>query len=152
MSGTIEDARQAILDSSPTSSIYVGSDSIRHKHKGMWYARYSTVVIVHKDSSHGAEVFHETIDIPDYGSMKQRLLNEAMQAIDVAQRILNCVGDRHLSIHLDLNPNPKHKSNVAIKEACGYVRGQLGLDAVVKPFAFAATYAADHCVRSKALH
>jgi predicted RNase H-related nuclease YkuK (DUF458 family) len=40
-----------------------------------------------------------------------------------------------------------YKSNVAVKEALGYVKGTLGIDAKIKPDSFAATHAADHVVR-----
>jgi predicted RNase H-related nuclease YkuK (DUF458 family) len=57
------------------------------------------------------------------------------------------VGDRHFEVHIDINPNPRYKSNVAVKEALGYVKGNLGIDAKIKPDAFAAMHAADHLVR-----
>jgi predicted RNase H-related nuclease YkuK (DUF458 family) len=139
--------RQAILDSSPQSSVYVGCDSIRFKKRDKWYAKYSTVVVLHVDSNRGCKLFHETVNLPDYGNIKQRLMTEVTFAIAAVEEILSVVGTRKLSIHLDLNPNPEHKSNVAVKEALGYVRGQLGIDAVIKPNAWAATHCADHLVR-----
>ena len=139
--------RQAILDSSPQSSVYVGCDSIRFKKRDKWYAKYSTVVVLHVDSNRGCKLFHETVNLPDYGNIKQRLMTEVTFAIAAVEEILSVVGTRKLSIHLDLNPNPEHKSNVAVKEALGYVRGQLGIDAVIKPDAWAATHCADHLAR-----
>lgn len=143
----IEEAKKAILESSPQSSVYIGCDSIRFKKNKMWYAKYSTVVIVHMDSKHGCRLFHESVDMPDFGNLKQRLLNEVQMAVTTATEIVDVLGDRHMEIHLDINPNPKHKSSIAIKEALGWVKGSLGLDAKVKPSSFAATHAADHAVR-----
>ena len=143
----IEQAKKAILDSSPESSVYIGCDSIRFKKNKMWYAKYSTVVIVHMDSKRGCKLFHESVDMPDFGNLKQRLLNEVQMAVNTATEILDVLGDRHMELHLDINPNPKHKSSIAIKEALGWVKGSLGLDAKVKPASFAATHAADHAVR-----
>lgn len=143
----IEEAKQAILDSSPESSVYIGCDSIRFKKNKMWYAKYSTVIIVHMDSKRGCKLFHESVDMPDFGNLKQRLLNEVQMAVNTATEILDVLGDRHMELHLDINPNPKHKSSIAIKEALGWVKGSLGLDAKVKPASFAATHAADHAVR-----
>lgn len=143
----IEEAKQAILDSSKESSVYIGCDSIRFKKNKMWYAKYSTVIIVHMDSKHGCRLFHESVDLPDYGNLKQRLLNEVQMAVMAATEIVDVLGDRHMEIHLDINPNPKHKSSVAVKEALGWVKGSLGLDAKIKPASFAATHAADHAVR-----
>ena len=144
----IEEAKQAILESSRQSSVYIGCDSIRFKKKnGQWFAKYSTVIIVHMDSKHGCRLFHDTIDIPDYGNLKQRLLTEVQMAVATATEIMDVLGDRHMEIHLDINPNPNHKSSVAVKEALGWVKGSLGLDAKIKPSSFAATHAADHAVR-----
>jgi uncharacterized protein len=142
-----EEARQAILESSPQSSVYIGADSIRFKKKGVWHAKYSTVIIVHMDSKKGCKLFHESIDMPDYGNLKQRLLTEVQFAVQAASEVIDVLGDRHMEIHLDINPNPKHKSNVAVKEALGWVKGSLGMDAKIKPASFAATHAADHAVR-----
>ena len=143
----IEEAKKAILDSSQSSSIYIGCDSIRFRKNKQWYAKYSTVVIVHMDSKKGCRLFHESIDMPDYGNLKQRLLTEVQHAVATATEIIDVIGDRHLEIHLDINSDPKHKSSVAVKEALGWVKGSLGLDAKNKPSAFAATHAADHAVR-----
>lgn len=143
----IEEAKQAILDSSQSSSVYIGCDSIRFRKNKMWYAKYSTVIIIHMDSKKGGRLFHASVDMPDYGNLKQRLLMEVQLAVSTATEIIDVIGDRHFEIHLDINPNPNHKSNVAVKEALGWVRGSLGMDAKIKPSAFAATHAADHAVR-----
>jgi predicted RNase H-related nuclease YkuK (DUF458 family) len=143
----IEEAKQAILDSSPESSVYIGCDSIRFRKNKQWYAKYSTVVIVHMDSKKGCRLFHESVDMPDYGNLKQRLLTEVQYAVATATEIIEVLGNRHMEIHLDINPDPKHKSNVAVKEALGWVKGSLNMDAKIKPASFAATHAADHAVR-----
>jgi len=143
----IDNAKRAILESSETSSVYVGADSIRYKKDDRWYAKYSVVIILHKESKHGCRVFHESVDMPDYGNLKQRLLTEVQLAVSAATEIMDVLGKRHLEVHLDINPNPKYKSNVAAKEALGWVRGSLGIEAEIKPRAWAASTAADHVVR-----
>lgn len=148
----ITKAEEAIRASSLESSIYVGCDSVRYKSKkGQWMARYSTVIVIHKDSRHGCMVHHGSIELPDYGEktqgLRQRLMNEVSFAITTVMEILDAVGERHLEIHLDINSNEVHKSNVAAKEALGYVKGTLGIDARIKPYGWAATHAADHAVK-----
>jgi predicted RNase H-related nuclease YkuK (DUF458 family) len=146
----IERAKEAIRDSSPESSIYIGCDSKRFKRRGIWHARYMTVIIVHKDSSKGCQLFYDEQVLQDWSSdksPKQRLMNEVMFCVNAALEVLEVIGDRHYEVHLDLNPNQKYKSSVAVKEAVGYVRGQLGVEAKIKPDAFAAMHAADHLVR-----
>lgn len=142
-----EEVREAIRRSSAHSSVYVGCDSIRHRRKDGWIARYSTVVVLHHDSNRGCKIFYDSVDLPDYGNLKQRLLNEVSFAVNAASEIVDVIGKRSLEIHIDVNPNPAHKSNVAVKEALGWVRGSLGLDAQIKPNAWAATHAADHAAR-----
>jgi uncharacterized protein len=143
----ITEAREAILNSSLESSVYCGCDSIRYKKKGNWYAKYSTVIILHYDSRHGSKLFHETVEMLDYGSIRQRMMNEVMLAVQRAMEIIDIVGDRHFELHVDINQSPTHKSNVAFKEAAGYVRGTLGIEATFKPSGFAATHCADHLVK-----
>lgn len=140
--------RKAIIESSEHSSVYIGCDSIRYRKNEQWFAKYSTVVIIHIDSKHGCKLFHESIDLPDYGNLRQRLLQEVQLATTAAFEVVDVLGNRKLEVHLDINPNPSYKSSVAVKEALGYVRGQLGIDPKIKPHSFAATHAADHLTRN----
>lgn len=110
-------------------------------------AKYCTVVVIHKDSRHGCQIFYDTVDMEDYGNLKQRLMTEVSLATQIASEIIDVIGTRHLEIHLDLNPNPKHKSNIAVKEAVGWVRGMFGFSPTIKPHGWAATHAADHVVK-----
>jgi predicted RNase H-related nuclease YkuK (DUF458 family) len=137
-------AREEILKSSKESSIYIGCDSLRNGPKNT--ADFSTVIILHMNSKNGCKVFHNKVTIPDYGQMRPRLLMEVQYALEAFYAIEDVVGDRRLEIHLDVNPDPRHASNIVTSEALGWVRG-LGLEARIKPHSFAATSAADHCVR-----
>ena len=148
----LDEAKKAIAASSLESSVYVGSDSIRFKKQGLWYARYSTVAVLHIDSKHGCKLFHSTETHRDFGNMKQRLLLEVGYTVNLALELLEVIGSRHLEIHLDLNGNPKHKSNSAVKEALGYCYGSLpGVPVEIKPNGWAASACADHLVRDKPL-
>jgi predicted RNase H-related nuclease YkuK (DUF458 family) len=137
-------ARNAILESSEQSSIYIGCDSLRIPAKNK--AVFSTVVVLHKDSKHGCNIFHNQVTIPDFGQMRPRLLTEVQYALEAFYAIEEVVGNRRLEVHLDVNPDPRHASNVVTNEALGWVRG-LGIQARIKPESFAATTAADHFVR-----
>ena len=149
----IEEAKIAIRNSSKESTIMVGCDSDRFKKNKQWYIKFATVIIIHKDSRHGAVIYHHVETVRDYSnSLKQKLMMEVQYAITAGLAIVEDVGDRRFQIHLDLNGNPKHKSNAVVKEACGYVRGTFGFDAHIKPVAPAASYAGDHLCRGKSLH
>lgn len=146
-----EKAIEAIINSASNSSVYVGCDSVRFKKNGVWYARYATVVVLHHATRHGGTIFHHVETLPDFGNIKLRLMNEAMYATNAALELVDWLEGRPMEIHLDINPNPKHKSNVALKEALGYVLGNTGIEAKCKPDAWAASHASDHCARQKPL-
>lgn len=143
-----KEAKEAIANSSTNSSVYIGCDSVRFKKNNIWHAKYATVVVVHKESSKGCQVFYHSETLRDFGSLKDRLLNEVNFAIQAATDVLDVLGDRSLEVHLDINSDPKHKSNVAVREAVGWVMG-MGFHPVIKPDSWAATHAADHCARNK---
>lgn len=140
-------AKEAITESSLESGVYIGCDSKRRKKHGKFYATYATVIIVHKDSKHGGKLFYFIEQKPDYGNMRQRLIEEVTYAIRAGLEVVDLIGDRKFEIHLDINPSPKHKSSCAVDEARGYVFSTFSMPPVLKPDGFAATHAADKLVR-----
>ncbi len=138
--------RNMIQGSSLETGIYVGCDSqVRGKSTD-----FVTVIIIHIDSRHGARIFHDTNRIERRLSLRERLWKEVELASLAALALEDSVGSRPFSVHLDLNTDPKHRSNVVTREAIAYIRA-LGLEPVVKPDAFAATHAADHIVHREHL-
>lgn len=140
---TMKELKEAILNSSKETSIYVGCDSKRFR-KGI--VKYATVVILHKDSKHGGQIFSFIDKEKEYSkpeAPRLRLVTEAYKAVDIASHVMGVIGDRNFELHLDLNTNPKFKSNEAVKEALGYVLGVLGIEAKCKPAAWGASTAAD---------
>lgn len=148
---SIEDAKMAIVESSPESTVYVGCDSQRYRKRGVWYARYATVIILHHSGRHGASIYHDVAILPDYDNLKVRLLNEAMFATNAALELMDYLDGRLMEIHLDVNSRPEHKSHIAMNEALGYVMGNTGIRPKFKPDSWAASHCADHCVRQKPL-
>lgn len=138
------EARQAILDSSEKSSVYIGCDSRRIPSKKK--ALFSTVIVLHLDSSRGCKLFHNQTSLPDYGNLRTRLLAEVQLAIEAFSAVEDVIGNRKVEVHLDVNPDPKHGSNVVTAEALGWVRS-MGINAMIKPNSFAASTAADHLVK-----
>lgn len=139
--------KEAIANSSPESGVYIGCDSIRKKKHGKFHATYAVVVIVHRDSKHGGQIFAHIETVPDYGSMRERLMNEVGYAVKAGWEIADIIEGRPFQIHLDLNPDPKHKSSVAVKEAAGYVLSAFQMEPILKPDGFAAQHAADRLCR-----
>lgn len=134
----IEEVREFIKNSSEGSAIYVGCDSRQFRSKTI----FVTVVVVHINSNHGAKIFWQVDRVRRIDSIRQRLLEEVNRAVYTALMIADVVGNRPFEVHLDINPNPDHRSSVIVKEAVGYVLAQ-GLKPVLKPDAIAASAVAD---------
>ena len=134
----VEEVRSFIEQTSEESAIYVGCDSRQFRSKTI----FVTVVVVHINSNHGAKIFWKVDRVKRIASIRQRLLEEVSRAVYVALMIADVVGDRPFEVHLDINPNPDHRSSVMVKEAVGYVLAQ-GLKPVLKPDAIAASAVAD---------
>lgn len=144
-----EEAVKALINrQSPETKIYFGCDSYRFKKENKWYARFTTVVVIHVDGNHGCAVFGLIDEAADYDQKKNqpimRMMNEVYRVADMYNLISDAIGDRHVEIHLDINPNKMHGSNVAYKPAVAYIKGVCGMDAIVKPEAKAASFCADH--------
>lgn len=149
----IQNAREAILASSQESSIYIGADSVCYKKgtvggKPIWFARYATAIVVHMDSCHGCRVFYNVESRPDFRNIRARMLTEVQFSLDAYDAIKDVIGDRYLEIHIDVNSDPIHASNVAANEASGWVKG-MGLNHRIKNDAWAASTAADYLANGR---
>jgi len=154
----IDEVKAFIDKQSKETKIYIGADSYRFKtdrdeqgkplKQSQWYARYTTVVVVHINGKNGCRVFG-TIDTErDYDAKHSRpflrMMNEVRRSVDMYLQLAEVIGDRAISLHIDINPDEKHGSNVAYQAAIGYVKSMTGIDAVAKPNAHASSFAADH--------
>jgi predicted RNase H-related nuclease YkuK (DUF458 family) len=74
-------------------------------------------------------------------------MQEVYKASETYLQLAEVIGDREVQIHLDLNPNKKYASSVVIEQAIGYIKGTCNVIPMVKPEAFAASYAADRLGR-----
>lgn len=136
--------RDYISASSMATSVYIGCDSVRHKDRSRkWVASYSLVVVVHHDTKKGCKLFGTIIKLPDYGNLRQRLMQEVYYVSELGLELVEAIGERPFEIHIDVNPDENHASSTVIKEACGYIRGMLNMDPKTKPEATAASTAAD---------
>lgn len=150
-----EEEKQEVIDyiasASEESKIYLGCDSKKYKKRGKWYARYTCVIAVHIDGNHGCKVFGYNEVEQDYEKNVKnpvhRLVKEVYKVCELYFEFEDFIIERDIEIHLDLNPNKKWASSKAVAQGVGYVKGVTGIDAVVKPDAWVASYAADHMVR-----
>jgi len=130
----------------PDTRIYIGVDSERIKRDKVWYADYTAAIVVHIDGKHGCKLFGEVTRERDYDRVDKpntRLMMEVFKVSELYLKLAEVLENRAVEVHLDINPDENHTSSNVVAQAIGYIRGTCNVEPLVKPRAFAATYAAD---------
>lgn len=147
----VEDLVDLLHTVSPETKIYIGTDSVRFRKNGRWYAKYAAVCVVHINSKHGCRVFKHRSTEPDYDAKKNRpslrLMNEVIKSCELYVQLAPHIDDFDVEIHCDVNSDPRHGSNCVATQAAGYVLGVTGLresQVKLKPDAWCASAGADH--------
>lgn len=110
------------------------------------FIEFATVIVFVREKK-GGFMFIQNSRIQKTMSLKERMITEVAQSIDVAYRLCDLL-DRYkveLEVHADINTDPHFQSNTALKEAMGYILG-MGFVFKAKPDAFASSYCADKVV------
>lgn len=143
----LEEVKEFIRKQSPETKIYLGADSERFRMDNKWYADYTLAVVVHIDGCHGCKIFGEVQRELDYDHKKNkptiRLMNEVYKVSELFQQLIDVLEDRYVEVHLDINPDEHYGSSCVVQQAIGYIRGTCNVMPMIKPKAFAASYAAD---------
>ena len=139
--------REFIEAQSPETKIYIGCDSARYRANGKWYADYTLAIVVHINGNNGCKIFGEVQTERDYDQKVSkpsfRLMNEVYKISALYLKLADVLHDRLVEVHLDINPNQMHNSSIVLSQAIGYIKGTCNVIPMVKPNAFAASYAAD---------
>ena len=81
-------------------------------------------------------------------SLRERMILEVSKSVEISYSLCELL-DRYdvaLEVHADINTDPAFESNVALKEAMGYILS-MGFVFKAKPNAFASSSCADKVVR-----
>jgi predicted RNase H-related nuclease YkuK (DUF458 family) len=138
--------KEFIDQQGPNTKIYIGVDSERIKRDKLWYADYTAAIVVHIDGKHGCKLFGEVTRERDYDRVDRpntRLMMEVFKVSELYLKLAEVLENRAVEVHLDINPDENHTSSNVVAQAIGYIRGTCNVEPLVKPRAFAATYAAD---------
>ena len=143
----IKEVSDFINSQSPETKIYLGCDSERFRMNGVWYADYILAIVVHIDGKHGCKLFGEVLRERDYDQRKDRpstrLMTEVYKVSELYLKLDEVLDGRDVEVHLDINPDEDHGSSCVLNQAIGYIKGTCNVVPLVKPDAFAASYAAD---------
>ena len=130
------------LEAFPNVEILIGSDSQCYGNKKTIYG----VVIALHEKGKGAHVLCTREVEPMERNTPNRLLAEVWKSIELAEYLKNNNLPKPQWIDIDLNPDPKYKSNSVLRQAVGLVEG-MGYEVRYKTLGPIATYAADHLVK-----
>jgi hypothetical protein len=77
-------------------------------------------------------------------TIRERMMREVNKSIEITYSLHDILKkyDIKPEIHVDINTNQNHKSNVALQDAMGYIKG-MGYDFRAKPDAIASTNCAN---------
>jgi len=142
----LEEVRAYVENCGPDTKIYLGCDSEKVKVNGDWYADYIIAIVVHIDGKHGCKIFGQITRERDFEKLRNkprmRLMNEVYKVADMYLQLSEMIAN-DIEVHLDINPNQLYNSSIVVNEAVGYIKGMCNVVPLVKPNAFAASYAAD---------
>ncbi len=148
----VRDALKKERDAGNEMTVCIGTDS---QVKGKLIEFATVIVFIRKGK--GGFMFINNETIARRMSIKERMLDEVARSIDIAFRLcdLFTAFNVHLEVHADINTNPNFKSNDALKETMGYIRGMpawmtqsdRGFAFKAKPHAFASSSCANKVVQ-----
>lgn len=107
---------------------------------------FATVIVFLREKK-GGFMFIHTYKKEQTMSIRERMILEVAKSVEVAYSLCDLLDkyDVGLEVHADINTDPHFQSNVALKEAMGYILG-MGFEFKAKPEAFASSSCADKVV------
>ena len=114
------------ISKNPGYRIYIGCDS----HNENRTTTFAVVIVLHY-SSGGGHVLYSRRKFPRMVDRHQRLWKEVEFSVEAAMELMSLGFDKPDYIDIDLNPDPKYKSNSVLRAAVGLIES-LGISARYK--------------------
>lgn len=143
----VEEVVELLSTLDPSTKLYFGCDSVTYRKSDGWWAKFATVLIVHKNGKNGCKIFrnisYDRVYDKKKGRPADRLMKEVYLVTALYTQLIPFVDEFDIEIHLDVNPDEKYGSSCVATQAAGYVLGMTNLVPKLKPEAFAASFGAD---------
>ena len=122
--------------------VCIGTDSQVRGH----LTEFASVIVFLREKRGGFMFINNDRTTIKY-SIKERMLEEVSRSVRVAYDLCNLFDkyDVDMEVHADINTNPNFESNLALREAMGYILG-MGFAFKAKPEAFASSSCANKVV------
>ena len=107
---------------------------------------FATVIVFIREKK-GGFMFIQNAKSNKPMGLRERMILEVGKSVEIAYQLCDVLDELNvpLEVHADINTDPHFRSNVAFKEAMGYIMG-MGFVFKAKPDAFASTSCADKVV------
>ncbi|MCF8237840.1 MAG: ribonuclease H-like YkuK family protein [Saprospiraceae bacterium] len=107
---------------------------------------FATVIVFLRQGK-GGFMFIRNEKMNQLMGIRERMILEVARSVEIAYQLCDLLDRYHveLEVHADINTDPHFKSNLALKEAMGYIMG-MGFAFKMKPDAFASSSCADKVV------
>ena len=125
------------LQKFPNVELLIGCDSQNVREETVFAA-----VVALYNPGKGAHVIYRKWRVPLERVRSVRLLSEVWYSIEIAEELKNAGLPKAKYIDIDLNPDPKYKSNEVFRQAVGLVEG-MGYSVRYKTLGALVTHAAD---------
>lgn len=125
------------LSENPDAQIIIGCDSKNRDSETV----YGLVIVLYKEKK-GGHVLYAKQRVPRIRDRWSRLWREVELSVALANELQEKGFPKAKFIDLDLNPDPRFKSNDVVRAAVGLVES-MGYEARTKPYSLCASYAAD---------
>jgi uncharacterized protein len=146
---TIEQELQQVItteiNNGHTIHVCIGTDSqVKQAHTS-----FATVIVIVRKGA-GAFMYIQQCNDPIKMSIKQAMMKEVDKSVTIAYQLSETLQQLQvpMEVHVDINKNEAFKSNAALQDATGYVKG-MGFAFKAKPLAFASSCCANKIVQKK---
>jgi uncharacterized protein len=122
--------------------VCIGTDSAVRGNQ----VEFATVIVFLREKKGGFMFIRSSSEARLMG-LRERMIAEVARSVEVAYALCPVLedGDIELEVHADINTDPHFESNVALREAMGYIKS-MGFAFRAKPDAFASSCCADKVV------
>ncbi len=104
---------------------------------------FATVIVFLREKK-GGFMFIRSLQEKRIMGLRERMILEVAQSVEIAYELCPLLDTHHieLEVHADINTDPHFESNIALREAMGYIKS-MGFIFRAKPDAFASSSCAD---------
>lgn len=138
----VENTIQKEIKAGYRLKVCIGTDSqVRGKR-----VEFATVIVFLREKR-GGFMFINNYAMEQQMSIRERMITEVAKSVEISYALCDLLDKYNieLEVHADINTDPHFKSNVALREAMGYILS-MGFVFKAKPDAFASSSCADKVI------